>query len=377
MQKMIEIAGEARKYCLRPDASPKTIESYAMDGTTRAATLAALNASRWVGKANKDAADGDATTGMEDGLNTYLPVAAEIAVGEGKLDQAPMLYFGQRLGPAEGPVELQLAVDPIDGTNPVAHGWPGGIAVIAGALVGQGSLLATEYEGHMWHFIFSPEVMLKWRECLDQGGPPSDVKDFNPFKSPFDQDIEVIARFVAWARKGNDIGAVKAGALMRDCNSPMISKLRGMGVSCSDPKDGSVALALDTQDTEHELDFCFGRIGSPEAVIAATAVRIGRGYGCFRWYTDEVEDIRQDVVDAGFNPDQKYCAHDLAGGDVFLSVSSITGTDTLRPISVRNKVRRVESMCGRSRTGTYKIIRSVHFDDSVLFEFNDEFPEIE
>ncbi len=327
------------------------IEAWTLDACKRATNLAALHTAPVRGRGDKEMADDRAVLGMREGLNKYLPVRGVITVGEGLLDEAPMLYVGEELGP-EGPVLLHLAVDPIDGTNPVSNNTRGGLAVIAGALMGEGSLFINSYEGYMDKFVVGPLVHEAWVEAL-KNGSPRDVPNFRPDLSPFDQPLEQVVRFIAWA-SNKKVEQLNAGMLSRERNGRYLHELRKLRVQCTCEQDGDIALAISVQDDHHELDFMLGIGGSPEAVIAAAGVRVARGQAWFKWWSTpedhEGANYRLDAM--GISPDSIYTAEDLATGNVFIAMSAITDSDSMRGVRYRSGAPTVTTFFGRSRTGT-------------------------
>lgn len=339
-----------------------------LDAFKRSTIMAALFVALWRGRRRKKNADLRGTHGCRSGLNKYLPIPGLCVIGEGRLDEAPMLKIGEAFGPKTGPLSVKIGADVIDGTDAVAADIPGGISVLIGALEGEGTLMATEHEGYMWHFVLSPPIMQAWQHCLLNGVPEGieELRGFRPELSPFEQPLEVVMRFAAWAT-GKKLSRLCVGMLNRPCNDSYYEELQRLGIQCTCPQGGSVALALNTQDHNHKLDIMLGRAGSPEAVMAAVCVRVGRGGGWFKWFLETSPEERSCIIEAGFDPDKVYSAEDLASGHVFISISSITGTDSLPEVVYQphSGLTQVTTFFGRSRTGTFGIEATNHTDEEL------------
>jgi len=302
----------------------------------RVTETAALGAARWLGKGDKEAADQAAVDGMRLHLST-IDVDGEVVIGEGEKDEAPMLYNGEKVGTGEGMV-VDVAVDPIDGTSLTAAGLPGAIAVIA-LSEGRSTMCAPGSVVYMDKIAVGPEAA----GTID-------------LDAPVEHNLRQIAK-----ANGKDMGDLRCVILDRPRNRPYIDAAREAGARISVFGDGDVAAAIATAQEDHEADVLLGVGGSPEAVIAAAALKCAGGeIQCRLWPRTEEE--RQLGIDEGLDLDQVLLTSDLVSSDnVFFAATGVTGGEFLPAVNFRGDERATtHSVIMRSKTGAVRYMEAHH-----------------
>jgi fructose-1,6-bisphosphatase II len=221
-------------------------------GLVRVTEIAALESARWMGRGDKNAADQAAVDGMRKMFDT-LNIDGIVVIGEGEMDEAPMLYIGEQLG-KRGPenVKVDIAVDPLDGTNSVAKGLPNAISVIA--IAEHGCLL------------HAPDMYM---DKIAVGPKAKGVIDIN---APVEDNLRNIARAL-----NKDIKEVTVTMLDRERHEGLIREIRKVGCRIKLFKDGDVAAAIATCFDKTGVDVLMGIGGAPEGVIAAAALKCMEG----------------------------------------------------------------------------------------------------
>ncbi|HVB06265.1 MAG TPA: class II fructose-bisphosphatase [Acidimicrobiales bacterium] len=300
----------------------------------RVTEAAAIAASRWVGRGDKIGADGAAVDAMRFVFQT-VSVDGIVVIGEGEKDEAPMLYNGERIGSGTPP-EVDIAVDPIDGTTPTAYGRGGALSVVA--LAERGSM-------------FDPGPCV-YMEKLAVG--PESVG-----RVSIDATIAENLRAVA-AAKGSSISELTAIVLDRPRHAEIIEQLRSAGARILLITDGDVAGAISTAWPDSGADILFGVGGTPEGVIAAAALKgMGGEIQGRLWPRDD--DERQRAVDAGFDLDRVLTTDDLVGGDnCFFAATGVTDGELLRGVRYTSTGVTTHSLVVRSQTGTVRIVQAHH-----------------
>ncbi len=295
---------------------------------------AAMSAARFMGRSQKEAADQAAVDSMRKSLG-FVDMDGVVVIGEGEKDEAPMLYIGERVGNGNPP-EVDVAVDPIDGTRLVARGLPGGIATVA--LAERGSM----YETHV-----------PYMEKLIVGPEAAHVIDIT---DPVAANLKRIAR--AEDRRVEDLTVV---VLDRDRHEELLDEIRSAGARVKLIMDGDVAAGL-MAAMEHRtgIDVLMGIGGAPEAVLAACAVKcVGGGMQARLWVRDadraifDAEDKREgDVLDLD----------DLVGGEnVFFAATGITAGELLDGVRFLGDARcHTQSVVMRSYSGTVRWVEAEH-----------------
>ncbi|MGV9554322.1 class II fructose-bisphosphatase [Streptomyces sp. NPDC003401] len=300
----------------------------------RVTEAAAMAAGRWVGRGDKNGADGAAVRAMRTLVST-VSMNGVVVIGEGEKDEAPMLFNGERVGDGTGP-EVDIAVDPIDGTTLTAKGMPNAIAVLA----------ATE-RGAM----FDPSAVF-YMDKLVTGPEAADFVDI-------DAPVAVNIRRVAKAKRATpeDVTVV---ILDRPRHEGIIDEIRRTGARIKLISDGDVAGSILALREGTGVDLLLGIGGTPEGIISACAVKcLGGTIQGKLWPKDEEE--RQRAVDAGHDLDRVLTTEDLVTGEnVFFVATGITDGELLRGVRYRSETAVTDSIVMRSKSGTVRRIDSEH-----------------
>jgi fructose-1,6-bisphosphatase II len=301
----------------------------------RVTEFAALAAAPLVGMGDKEAADQAAVDGMRFALHS-ISMDGTVVIGEGEKDEAPMLYNGERIGDGSLP-EVDIAVDPLEGTTLAAHGMPSALAVIA--LSAKGTM-----------FDPGPCVYME-----KMAGPP-EMADLLDLDRPLSETVKLIAN-----RKGHPIGDVMVVVLDRPRHEAGIREIREAGARVRLIPHGDVSAALLAVTERSTVDLLWGIGGTPEGVISAAAIKCLGGQMLGRlWPRDDVE--RQAALDAGYDLHRVLDRDDLVAGDeVFFSATGITDGDVLQGVRYPSAGgATTESLVTRSRSGTVRRIRATH-----------------
>lgn len=301
----------------------------------RVTEAAAIEAARWTGKGDRHAADGAAVDAMRRVLDS-VGVDATVVIGEGERDEAPMLFIGEKVGSGKGPA-LEIAVDPLEGTNICADGGPNSIAVMA---VGEKGNLLHAPDTYMNKIAVGPEA--------------SGVIDI--LKTPTEN-----ARAIAKA-KDIPVDELTAIVLERPRHEELIKELRSVGVRIQLISDGDVAAAIAAAMPDTGIDFLIGVGAAPEGVISAAAIRCigGRFQGQLRFRSDE-ERQRAKKMGVDINEDKVYEAEDLAKGNVIFCATGVTSGSFLEGVKFLPGDRaQTHSIAMRNQTGTVRYITGYH-----------------
>ena len=300
----------------------------------RVTEAAALGAGRWVGRGDKIAADQAAVDGMRAVLDT-VAMSGVVVIGEGEKDEAPMLYNGEEVGNGQGP-EVDVAVDPLEGTRLTATGQPNAIAVIAVAERGT---------------MFFPGAAV-YMDKIAAGAEVADAIDL-------DASPQENVRAAAGA-KGVKPSEISVVVLDRDRNQDLIAGLRDVGARVVLITDGDVAPAIAAANPRRPVDLMMGIGGTPEGVIAAAAVKaLGGAVQGRLWPRSDEE--RRAIVDAGLDPDAKLTTDDLVGGDnLFVAATGVTDGALLDGVKYTRDGAETDSIVIRSRSGTVRRVQAWH-----------------
>ncbi|MEU5596320.1 class II fructose-bisphosphatase [Streptomyces sp. NPDC020298] len=300
----------------------------------RVTEAAAMAAGRWVGRGDKNGADGAAVRAMRTLVST-VSMNGVVVIGEGEKDEAPMLFNGEQVGDGTGP-EVDIAVDPIDGTTLTAKGMPNAIAVLAAAERGA---------------MFDPSAVF-YMDKLVTGPEAADFVDIN---APVSVNIKRIAK----AKKATpeDVTVV---ILDRPRHAGLIKDVREAGARIKLISDGDVAGSVYALREGTGVDLLLGIGGTPEGIISACAVKcLGGTIQGKLWPKDDEE--RQRAIDAGHDLDRVLTTDDLVTGEnVFFVATGITDGELLRGVRYRSETALTESIVMRSRSGTVRRIDSEH-----------------
>jgi fructose-1,6-bisphosphatase II len=287
----------------------------------RVTEAAAMGAARWIGRGEKESADQAAVDAMRLMLDT-VSMDGLVVIGEGEKDEAPMLFNGEQVGSGNGP-QVDVAVDPLEGTRLTALGQPNAIAVIA--LAERGTM-----------FFPGAAVYMDKIAC---GSDAVDAIDINA--SPTEK-VEAVA------------------VLERDRHENLIRELREAGAKVNLIRDGDVAPAIAAARGGTGVDLLMGIGGTPEGVISAAAIKcLGGALQGRLWPRDEEE--RQRLVEAGYDVDKVLTTDDLvAGEDVFVAATGVTSGALLRGVQYTSGGAVTDSIVMRSRSGTVRRIEAQH-----------------
>ncbi len=300
----------------------------------RVTEAAAMAAGRWVGRGDKNGADGAAVRAMRTLVST-VSMNGVVVIGEGEKDEAPMLFNGERVGDGTGP-ECDIAVDPIDGTTLTAKGMTNAIAVLAAADRGT---------------MFDPSAVF-YMDKLVTGPEAADFVDINA-------PVSVNIRRVAKAKRvtPEDVTVV---ILDRPRHDGIIKEIRETGARIKLISDGDVAGSILALREGTGIDLLLGVGGTPEGIISACAVKCLSGTIQGKlWPKDDEE--RQRAVDAGHDLDRVLFTDDLVSGEnVFFVATGITDGELLRGVRYRSETATTDSIVMRSKSGTVRQITSEH-----------------
>jgi fructose-1,6-bisphosphatase II len=300
----------------------------------RVTEAAAMAAGRWVGRGDKNGADGAAVNAMRQLIGT-VGMRGVVVIGEGEKDNAPMLYNGEIVGDGVGP-ECDVAVDPIDGTTLAAKGMNNAVSV-----------LAVSPRGSM----YDPSAVF-YMEKLATGPEAADVVDI---RMPIAENIARIAK-----AKGSAPDDVTVVILDRPRHEPMVDEIRETGARIRFITDGDVAGAIMAARPDTGVDMLLGVGGTPEGIITACAMKCLGGVIQGRlWPRDD--DERNKALDAGLDLDQVLSTDDLVSGDdVFFVATGITEGELVQGVRYRAGGATTHSLVMRSRSGTIRSIVSHH-----------------
>jgi fructose-1,6-bisphosphatase II len=301
----------------------------------RVTEAAGLAAARWVGRGDKERADQAAVDAMRLMLET-VPMDGVVVIGEGEKDEAPMLYNGERIGDGSPP-EVDIAVDPLEGTTLTARGMPSALAVIA--LAERGTM-------------FDPGPCVYMEKLA--GGP--EIADVLSLTEPLPDVIRKVAE-----RKGIDPSDVRVIMLDRPRHEEQVAAIREVGARIRFISDGDVSAALFAVSRGTGVDLLWGIGGTPEGVLSAAAIKCLGGEILGRlWPRDE--DERRAALDAGYELDEVLDANRLvAGDDVFFAVTGVTDGDLLQGVRYLDDGHATtESLVMRSRSGTVRTVQARH-----------------
>ncbi len=300
----------------------------------RVTEAAAILAGRWMGRGDKIAADQAAVDAMRRMLDT-VAIAGTVVIGEGEMDEAPMLYIGERVGSGQGdPVDV--AVDPLEGTNLVAQGRPGAIAVMALAPSG--------------HLLHAPDMYM---DKLVAGPAGRGVLDLD---APIGENVAALAK--AQDRPVEDITVV---VLDRPRHAELIAGVRKVGARIQLISDGDVSPAVAACLPGAGVDLLAGIGGAPEGVLAAAAVRCLGGSMVARLYPEEAAEVDR-ARSMGIDPvDRLLTLDDLVrGNDALFVATGITDGEILKGVRYGADAVTTHSVVMRSLTGTVRFVEAEH-----------------
>ncbi|MET7466326.1 class II fructose-bisphosphatase [Nonomuraea sp. NPDC005501] len=300
----------------------------------RVTEAAAMAAARWVGRGDKNGADGAAVNAMRQLINT-VSMNGVVVIGEGEKDDAPMLFNGEQVGDGSGP-ECDVAVDPIDGTRLTALGMPDAVSVIAVSERGS---------------MYDPSAVF-YMEKLVTGPEAADVVDI---EAPVSANIQAVAR-----AKGCSASDVTVVVLDRPRHEQLVKEIRETGARIKFIVDGDVAGAIMAGRVGTGIDLMMGIGGTPEGIVAACALKcLGGVIQGKLWPRDDAE--RQRAIDAGHDLGQVLTTNDLVSSDdVFFAATGITQGELMQGVRFSKGVAMTSSLVMRGRSGTIRKVDSEH-----------------
>ena len=308
-----------------------TLDKELLNNLVNITSSAAISSFPHVGKKNKELTDKAATDDMRKNLNK-LDISGEVVIGEGELDEAPMLYIGEKLGTGKGPF-IDIAVDPVEGTNFVANNLPGALSV-----------LAVSNKGNLFH---APETYMN--KIAVGNDVPIDAVDLD---FSVEKNIKNIADV-----KNKDIKKITACLLDRPRHKSIIEELIRLNVNLKLITDGDVSGALLVTDQKHDVDVFLGIGGGPEGVLAASALD---AFGCkfqgrFLFKTDK--DIKR-AKDMGIDDlNKKYDLKEIVKGDSIFCATGITSGDLVNGVKIKNNHFISETLVTHKSTNFKQVIK--------------------
>ena len=300
----------------------------------RVTEAAALAGARWMGRGDKEAADQAAVDAMRLMMDT-VPMDGVVVIGEGEKDEAPMLYKGEALGNGEAP-QVDIAVDPIDGTTLTAKGMGGALAVVA--LAERGTL-------------YDPGPLV-YMEKIATGEDARDVVDI---EASVTENLKRIAK-----AKSSDVDALTVVILDRPRHEDIVREVREAGARIKFILDGDVAGAIAAARDGTGVDVLLGIGGTPEGVISAAAIKcLGGVIQGKLWPRNDEE--KQAAADAGLDIKDVLSTDDLcAGDDVFFAATGITDGELVKGVRYQRTSAITQSIVMRSRSGTVRVVDALH-----------------
>jgi fructose-1,6-bisphosphatase II / sedoheptulose-1,7-bisphosphatase len=300
----------------------------------RVTERAAVSAARLRGRGMEKASDQAAVDAMRRELNK-LPIDGTVVIGEGELDEAPMLFIGEKVGNKTGP-KVDIAVDPLEGTTLCAKNLPGAIATLAMADAGT--------------LLHAPDCYMD-KIAIGPGYPKSTID----LDAPPEENIVNLAK-----AKGVKPSEITAILLDRPRHAKIIEAMRKIGAAVSLISDGDVAGVIHCAEPQTGIDIYFGSGGAPEGVLAAAALRCIGGQMQCRLILD-TEELRERSLKMGIkDPRKKYEIEDMVRGDCLFAATGVTTGPMLRGVRFGKDMIETETVVMRSITGTVRRIVAEH-----------------
>lgn len=300
----------------------------------RVTETAALAAAPWIGRGDKDGADGAAVKAMRSLINT-VDMAGVVVIGEGEKDNAPMLHDGEEVGNGLGP-KCDVAVDPIDGTSLTANGSNGAISVIS--IAPQGTMFDPSGVFYMNKIVTGPEA--------------ADKIDIT---APVKANLQAVAK-----AKNRSVSDLTVVVLNRPRHDQLVKDIRDAGARVKFIQDGDVAAAIEAARPNTSVDLLMGIGGTPEGVITAAAMICLGGViqGLLR-PKDDAE--KQSAIAAGYKLDQVYTTKDLVNSeDVFMAATGITDGELLKGVKYSQFGAVSQSLVMRGKSRTIRFVETEH-----------------
>ena len=299
----------------------------------RVTEAAALASFHWMGRGDKNAADGAATEAMRLAFDT-MAIDGRVVIGEGEMDEAPMLYIGEKLG-SGGPA-MDIAVDPLEGTTLTSKGGPNAMTVVAMAERGK--------------FLHAPDIYME--KIAVGGGLPPDVVHL---EASMEENLRNLAR----ARKC-DVSDLVICTLDRDRHEHIVRACREARTRIVLLPDGDVAAAIATMLPESGIDMFVGTGGAPEGVLAAAALRCTGGQMQGRLKFEDAAQMTRAREMGIADPHRIYRIEEMAAGDVMFAATGVTTGNMLRGVRREGDGATTHSIVTRSKSGTVRYIEAHH-----------------
>ena len=314
-------------------------KNYALD-LARVTESAALAAARWLGKGNKEAGDEAAVEAMRVSFKT-LDIRGVVVIGEGEKDKAPMLYNGEEVGSGNGP-EMDIAVDPVEGTKLLADGKMNSISVVA--MAPKGSM-----------FDIKPALYVA------KLAVPEAARNVVDIEAPVEDNLKNIAKAL-----GKDVSELTVFVLEKKRHERLIAEIRKIGARIQLHTDGDVFGVLMAVAGNTDVDVLMGTGGAPEAILSAVAVKILGGELLVK-YDPQSEEERESLKKAGVDMNRVFRVDDLVkSDDIYFSATGISGGVFLRGVRFTGNGAVTHTMVMRGKTGTVRYIESHHRFDKLM-----------
>ncbi len=300
----------------------------------RVTEAAALAAARWMGRGNKNALDQAAVNAMRDRLRV-IDMDGVVVIGEGEKDEAPMLYIGEQIGNGKPP-QIDVAVDPVDGTTLLSKGLPNAVSVVA--LAERGTM------------YYPPGIVYMNKIAVGPMG-----KGVCSLELSIEENIQALA-----AAKGENVDDLTVVVLDRPRHAELIEKIRTVGARIKLISDGDVAGGIMPSLPETGVDMLVGVGGSPEAVLTAAALKcLGGDIQCTLWPRNDDERAQAEALGLGL--DRVLTIDDLVSGDdVFFSLTGVTDGELVKGVHYFPHGATTETLVMRSESGTIRRVQAVH-----------------
>ena len=306
----------------------------------RVTEAAALAASRWLGKGDKEQGDQAAVDAMRISFKA-VDIDGIVVIGEGEKDKAPMLYNGEQVGSGRGP-KMDVAVDPVEGTRLLAQGRPNAISVVA--LSPRGTM-------------FNPGPCFYMKKLV----VPREAKGKVDLNASVKDNLESVAKAL-----GKDVDDLVVFVLDKPRHKGLIEEIRRAGARIQLHTDGDVAGALMAVMPDTGVDVMMGTGGTPEGVLAASAIRI-MGGEMLGQLDPQSEEEKRAVLDAGYDLSEILTTQDLIkSDDIFMAATGISGGTFLGGVEFTGKGAKTFSMVLRGKTGTLRYIEAHHSFDKLM-----------
>jgi len=299
----------------------------------RVTEAAAIAASRWIGRGKKNEADGAAVEAMRKAFDT-VAINGTVVIGEGEMDEAPMLYIGEKVG--YGGPAMDIAVDPLEGTSITAKGGPNSIATVALAEHG--------------NFLHAPDIYMD--KIAVGGGLPDGVVSLNASVA---ENLKNLAR-----AKKIDVSELMVCMLDRERHEELVARCREAGARITLIGDGDVAGVIAVSQAETGIDIYLGSGGAPEGVLSAAALRCIGGQMQGKLLFEDQGQIDRALAMGITDPNRIYAIEEMAKGNVMFSATGVTGGQLLRGVRREGMGAYTHSIVMRSKSGTVRYVEAHH-----------------